>query len=402
MDLQAKNIQAKNIQTTPLVLKILCCLSVCYCLIFSHASYAHSSNQSIMKLNAKQGVLTGEWSIPLKFLDMVLNLDTDQDKKLTWEDLLLAQPRIENYLKQSVSFEQEGSELADCAINIERLMLQNLREGLALFMPFSVSCPEARSSANVVSIDYQLFFKEDPWHRGFISYQSRDIEQQWIASPEKHRFELSITKPSLFAQTWQFIAEGVWHIWIGLDHILFLIALLFPAVFFYQRQPGETSLKQRIHSRFSPMLIDTLKIVTAFTLSHSLTLGLAAFEIVTLPSVMVEVAIAASVVFSALLIWLPRWQGFRWQLAFAFGFIHGFGFANVLGDLTLPQESFALCLFAFNVGVELGQLAIVAVVLPIMYHLRKLKVYTRVAIPLAMNMIALLGVFWIFERSAVW
>ncbi len=391
-----------NIKSNTPALKILCLLSTWCFLFIANSSHAHSTNQSIMKLSESQGVLSGEWSVPLKFLDMVLDLDVEQDQKITWEEVLLAQPRLERYLNQGVSFKQNGSTTAECTISIERMMLQHLREGPALFLPFSVNCPETISRFSLVSIDYQLFFKQDPWHRGFIRYQSRDIEQQFIASPTNYRFELSESTPSLFSQTGQFITEGIWHIWIGLDHILFLIALLFPAVFFYQNQLGETALKQRIHSRFTPMLIDTLKIVTAFTLSHSMTLGLAAFEIVTLPSVMVEIAIAASVVFSALLIWLPRWQGFRWQLAFAFGFIHGFGFANVLGDLTLPQESFALCLFAFNVGVELGQLAIVAIVLPLMYCLRNLKVYTQVGIPLAMNMIALLGMFWIIERSAAW
>ncbi len=396
------SLQTKSIKSKHPVLKILCFLIAWSVLSFSSASHAHSTNQSIMKLNESQGKLTGEWSIPLKFLDMVLDLDAEQDKHITWEEILLAQPRIEKHLKQAVSFKQEGSLITDCEINIERLMLQNLREGLALFLPISISCPESISSTSLVSIDYQLFFNEDPWHRGFISYQSRDIEQQWIASPKNYRFEFSDSRSSLLSQTRQFIAEGVWHIWIGLDHILFLIALLFPAVFFYQKQSGEAPLKQHIHRRFKPMLTDTFKIVTAFTLSHSLTLGLAAFNVVTLPAVLVEIAIAASVVFSALLIWLPRWQRYRWQLAFAFGFIHGFGFANVLADLTLPQESFALCLFAFNIGVELGQLAIVAVVLPIMYCLRNLKVYTQVGIPLAMSMIALIGVFWIYERSLAW
>lgn len=387
-----------NIKSNTPTLKVLYLLSAWSFLFLSSTSQAHSTNQSIMQLSESHGILSGKWSVPLKFLDMVLDLDAEQDQKITWEEVLLAQPRIENHLKQAVSFKQ-GSLRTDCAINIERLMLQNLREGLALFIPFSVSCTDAISSRHLVSIDYQLFFNEDPWHRGFISYQSGEVEKHWIASANNYQFELSDTSPSSLSQMRQFIVEGIWHIWIGLDHILFLIALLFPAVFLYQNQIGEAPLKQSTHSRFTPMFTDTLKIVTAFTLSHSLTLGLAAFNIVNLPAVIVEIAIAASVVFSALLIWLPKWQKYRWQIAFAFGFIHGFGFANVLGDLTLPQESFALCLFAFNVGVEMGQLAIVAVVLPLMYSLRNLKIYTQVGIPLSMSAIALVGVFWIFERS---
>lgn len=378
-------------------LRILCFLAA-WCLL-PIESYAHSSNQSILKLSEKQSTLSGEWSIPLKFLDMILDLDTNHDQKILWEEVLLSQPRIENYLKQALNFKQEGSETGNCTLDFERLMLQDLREGLALYVPFTVTCPQPVSNTNFVSIDYQLFFNADPWHRGFIYYQSGNIEQQWIASPNKYEFKLSNKKPSRLSQIQMFIIEGVWHIWIGLDHILFLIALLFPSVFCYQNQHGKAPLIPSIHKRFSPMFSDTLKIVTAFTLSHSLTLGLAAFNIMNLPPALVEIAIAASVVLSALLIWLPRWQQFRWQIAFAFGFIHGFGFANVLGDLTLPQESFALCLFAFNIGVELGQLVIVALVLPLMFSIRNLKIYTKVMIPVAMNLIAIVGLFWIYDRS---
>ena len=112
------------------------------------------------------------------------------------------------------------------------------------------------------------------------------------------------------------------------------------------------------------------KVVTAFTVAHSITLSLAALGVISLPSRLVESAIAASVVLAALNNVCPVVYGGRWIIAFCFGLIHGFGFASVLTDLGLPQDSLLLALVAFNLGVELGQLAIVAVFLPIAYALR--------------------------------
>ena len=116
---------------------------------------------------------------------------------------------------------------------------------------------------------------------------------------------------------------------------------------------------------FKAAFADVFKVVTAFTVAHSITLSLAALGVISLPSRLVESAIAVSVVLAALNNVRSVVYGGRWIIAFCFGLIHGFGFASVLTDLGLPQESMLLALVAFNLGVELGQLAIVAVFLPL-------------------------------------
>ena len=165
------------------------------------------------------------------------------------------------------------------------------------------------------------------------------------------------------------------HIWAGFDHILFLLSLLLPAVLVpsadFRRGVGR-------RSRASETAFwDVLKVVTAFTVAHSITLSLATLGVVSLPSRLVESAIAASVVLAALNNIRPVVHGGRWIIAFCFGLIHGFGFASVLADLGLPQGSLLLALVAFNLGVELGQLAIVAVFLPLAYALRDTLFYRR-------------------------
>ena len=180
---------------------------------------------------------------------------------------------------------------------------------------------------------------------------------------------------------WGFVQLGVEHIWTGYDHLLFLFALLIVCRSFRS----------------------IAAIVTCFTLAHSLTLACATLGWVSLPSRFVEPAIAASIVFvGAENLWRrgeePRG---RWALTFAFGLIHGFGFASVLRDLGVGErgEGIAVPLVTFNLGVELGQIAISAVVLPIVWQLRKRPWFVRRAVPVLSVVVALAGLYWFFERT---
>jgi hypothetical protein len=142
-----------------------------------------------------------------------------------------------------------------------------------------------------------------------------------------------------------------------------------------------------------------LKVVTAFTLAHSITLTLAALGVVSLPSRVVESVIAASVVLAALDNLWGRLERRRWAMAFAFGLVHGFGFASVLADLGLPQDALVLALVGFNVGVELGQLAIVLVFLPVAFALRATAFYQVGVLKGGSIVIALLAAWWFAERA---
>src|SRR5262249_22796523 len=148
-----------------------------------------------------------------------------------------------------------------------------------------------------------------------------------------------------------FVREGVWHIWLGVDHILFLTCLILPAVF-QRRGRWQAADSLRDVAR------EVFEIVTAFTLAHSITLVISAVGLVRLPSRFVETAIALSVVAAAVNN-LVRAIDARWAVAFALGLLHGFGFSSVLVDLGLPSKELIGALLGFNVGVELGQAAVV-------------------------------------------
>src|SRR5438552_1385597 len=151
-------------------------------------------------------------------------------------------------------------------------------------------------------------------------------------------------------------------------------------------------------SPFRSALISVFKIVTAFTLAHSVTLSLAALKIVHLNSRLVEVIIALSVAFAALNNIFAVLPDFGWVIAFSFGFIHGFGFANVLADLGLERGNLAAPLIGFNSGVELGQLAVVGIFLPLAFKLRSLRFYRVGVFKFGSLFITALAAIWAWER----
>jgi hypothetical protein len=189
------------------------------------------------------------------------------------------------------------------------------------------------------------------------------------------------------------VVEGTWHIWIGFDHILFLLALLLPAVLVRAGRDWTPTPSLRRAGT------EVLKVVTAFTLAHSITLSLAVLGFVSLPSRVVESVIAASVVLAALNNLRGTVDRRRWVMAFAFGLVHGFGFASVLADLGLPQGALALALVGFNLGVEIGQLAIVAVFLPIAFALRATAFYRVGVLRFGSLLVALLAAWWFVQRA---
>jgi hypothetical protein len=190
----------------------------------------------------------------------------------------------------------------------------------------------------------------------------------------------------------RFVGEGAWHVLIGYDHIAFVLLLLLPSVLRAQggRWHGATRLAQ--------VTRDIVTIVTAFTLAHSVTLALAVTDTVRLPSQPVEIAIAASIAIAALINLLPRLAPLRLPVAFAFGLVHGFGFANVLAELDPGGTGLLALLAGFNVGVELAQLGIVALVLPFIYMARGTRWYAGSVMPLGSCALGAAGLVWLLQR----
>ena len=283
---------------------------------------------------------------------------------------------------------------AACAITVPQQLVDHHTDGAYTVLQLQVSCPQPLTQLNQLTLGYSLFADIDPQHRGLLKLSAGGRTRTAVFSPDKPQQSFAVTEPaSWFAQFIDYGREGIWHIWIGFDHILFLLALLLPSVLVWHKPRWQAA------SGFAPSFWEVAKIVTAFTLAHSITLSLATLGWVSLPSRLVESAIAASVVLAALNNVWPVFQGRRWLVAFCFGLIHGFGFASVLADLGLPQDALLLALVGFNLGVECGQLAIVAVFLPLAYSLRAHWVYQRLIFIGGSLVIAALAAVWLLERA---
>ena len=152
-------------------------------------------------------------------------------------------------------------------------------------------------------------------------------------------------------------------------------------------------------SKLRPALVYVIKIVTLFTIAHSVTLSLAALDVVRLPSRLVESVIAISIAVAAADILFPIFRGRIWLVVFAFGLFHGFGFAAILADLGIPSSYLLHSLLAFNLGVEMGQIAIIALVLPILYTLRKQAFYPRYVLNLGAVLLVVISLRWFAERA---
>jgi len=181
---------------------------------------------------------------------------------------------------------------------------------------------------------------------------------------------------------------------VGYDHILFLLSLLLTSVLVRQLGQWQAANNSTV------VLMDSIKVVSAFTVAHSITLSLVVLGVISLPAKWVESMIALSVILAALNNLYPIFTDKRWLMVFVFGLIHGFGFANVLQALQFNQPSLLAALAGFNLGVEFGQLVIVVLFIPIAYVLRATKSYQTLGVKVGSLCIGVFGVVWLVERVA--
>jgi hypothetical protein len=342
-------------------------------------AHAHKPSDSYLALEAEGAALRGQWDIALRDLEYAIGLDADGDGAITWGELRAKHADIAAYALARLALRADGRL---CALEPTGHLVDDHTDGAYAVLRFSAQCSAERPGE--VEIEYRLFADLDPTHRGLLRARLGGEVVTGVLGPDQPRLALRAEGRSGEEQFLDYAREGVWHIWIGFDHVLFLVSLLLPSVL--------------AAPRFAPALWDVVKVVTAFTVAHSITLALAALAVVSLPSRLVESAIAASVVLAALNNLRPVVLSGRWLVAFGFGLVHGFGFASVLADLGLPQDSLLVALVGFNLGVECGQLALVALFLPLAYALRHTWLYRRMILVGGSAAIALVAAIWMIER----
>jgi hypothetical protein len=370
-------------------------------IVFGTVTWAHKASDSYLQVDAGDKGLTVRWDIALRDLDAALDIDTDEDGKLTWREVKIAWPRIEAYSIARLKIE-------GCALHPTGRALERRNDGAYAVMFLASDC--ALLQAPVIT--YSLLREVDPTHRGIakILQRGRPLVLSMLdpmhatggvpgaGEPINSTAAKSGTEsaPGTFAPAgaWGFLREGIRHILTGYDHVLFLLCLLLPSVM--RRTPNGW----RPVAKLSEAVWPVVGIVSAFTVAHSITLGLAATKLVSMPPKFIEPAIAVTIILAALDNVWPIFPVKRVVVTFFFGLIHGFGFAGVLAELNLPTAAFAWALLQFNVGLELGQLLIVVCVTALLFLLRQRPRYRSLVIRGGSFAAIFVGMLWLVERTA--
>ena len=339
-------------------------------------AWAHKPSDAQVRLAVHDAQITGALSVAVRDLDAALTLDADGDGEITWRELSDAGPRIDAYVATRLAFAGDGQ---PCPLQLDRAGIAELSDGAYWVIPLTARCPR---HPDALAITYRLLFDVDAQHRGLVHLGSQTLI---VASGDPVR--ATVDGATSFAS---FVTDGIFHIWHGLDHCLFLLCLILPAVF--QRPDARWQAADSLRT----VCREVFEIVTAFTLAHSITLVVSAIGLLSVPSRIIETAIALSVVAAAVNN-LVRAIDARWAVAFALGLLHGFGFSAVLLDLGLPSHELIGALLGFNLGVELGQAAIVLVLLPLLYLIRRTLAYQALLWG-GSGLAGLIAAFWSYQR----
>lgn len=371
--------------------------ALCFVLLFAivEPSFAHKPSDSYLTVTQGRSpvALDVRWDIALRDLNQAIGLDVNANGEITWGELRGRTAAVTQYAVSRLEIEGGArGQHASCPLDFRQIQFDEHVDGGYAVLRFSAACP---FPASQLTVRYGLLFDIDPNHRGLVDVVYRSSNNARVLSKEHPSATLDMIAPAGRAQQVRaFLGEGIWHIWHGYDHILFLLTLLLPAVVTYRngRWEARASLREA--------LLDVTKVVTAFTVAHSITLSLAVNGVISLPSRLVESAIALTVLLGALNNLFPVVRERRWAVAFAFGLIHGLGFASVLNDFGLQHWQLGLALIGFNLGVEAGQLAIVLVLVPLAYRARTTRFYRLAFMPAGAVAISCLALYWLAARAS--
>jgi hypothetical protein len=348
---------------------------------------AHVASNSFLSMHVEGSRIDGALELAVRDAEIAVGLDGNRDGQVTWGEVVAAQSTLRVYLRRHLRL---SAPQGLCALQFGAVQINERADGNYLWQPFTAVCPAV---LHQLSIEYSLLTDEDPSHRGLLTLAAQGVAQTGVLGGAQRVQQFDLNHPSIWYAFVEYLQAGIWHIWSGIDHLLFLLSLLLPAVL-VRRKRHWAAVPQA-----APALLNILKVVTAFTLAHSLTLSLAALDIIRLPSRLTESVIAASIIVAALNNVFPLVTEARWRIAFAFGLLHGFGFATVLSEMGLPRGARLVSLVAFNLGVEVGQLAVVLTIMPLVYIVRSTRFYQGALMPWGSTGIAGLALVWLIQRA---
>lgn len=352
-----------------------------FCLsLFSGPGVAHEASSSYLYW---QDSAPKQLRLDIALSDLLSNtfLRADASGKLHWQTLLEAEAQLAKVIEADIRVLQSTGRCASKAA----------LEGLTEYDNTTFSVWQLEWVCPASNINYRLFANDDALHRALVTTQREHAEQLSVLSPSNPHLDLLDTAP-LTDILWQFIIQGVLHMWLGLDHVLFLLTLLMLAF-----SPGRGADGTPENRPVRQLIL----VITSFTIAHSITLVMSSLSLIQMSSRTVETLIAVSIIVSALKVLRPGNPINTLAISFGFGLLHGLGFSGVLSELLTQTPSKLTALFGFNVGVELGQLCIVLATFPIMLRLQKSPNLMTTSFRTSAIAIALAGAYWAADRSGI-
>ncbi|WP_185806962.1 HupE/UreJ family protein [Bacillus sp. HMF5848] len=343
----------------------------------SYSVSAHALSASFGTLEITENEASFTFSIDELSVIESVNLDQNNDGKLSTEEVSSATSAINEWIGRNLTIQVNGMTQR---LSITNMMLEPKNDLTVLTSSFTFPVSDASETITIVDNFYKDS-KDNTTYTHFLSIKQGDSTNEFLFKGDNRELNVELaTAAGEEVQVsgnpwWQFFVLGMEHIITGYDHLLFLFALLL----------ARQTFKQLV------------MVVTSFTVAHSITLTLGYLNIFVLPGRFVESVIALSICYVAIENIFRKEVKNRWGLTFAFGLIHGLGFAGLLSEMTIPKSHLVASLLSFNLGIEVIQIALVAILIPILTRVQKLAKYTKY-VQYGSAAIILIGAYWVVER----
>jgi hydrogenase/urease accessory protein HupE len=337
--------------------------------IASAGVFAHALSVSYAQFTIQDRTVSAIVRLPMDDVDLLLRLDRDLDGRVSAAELDASKDALRAYVDKHLQIRSAGVTLAGVVIRVVPWRDSAAVQYLEADVDYAASRPVGR-----VSIRSDFLTELYPAHKTIGEVRIGGRSEQFVFEPTRV-YEGRVSERGTWRSAASFVRLGIEHILTGYDHILFLFGLLLIG----------TGLKNLIAT------------VTSFTVAHSATLAIATLGVVQPVPWMIEAAIALSIAyigFENLFVRNPR---YRWKITFLFGLVHGFGFATVLRHMELPRAGLVVSLFSFNIGVEIGQIAIVSLIYPLLMVMAR-SAYRPLITRVASAGIAAVGLVWFYQR----
>lgn len=367
-----------------------------FLLLLASVASAHRTGEGYLYITATEDSLGGNVQATLADLNEAVPMDDDGDGEITVEEHEAHEEEVRQYIADRIAVGTEGR---DFPLRFTERQYIKLRWAIFVLLKFEVEV--GGPIPDEIEGEYRLLFDVLPEHRGLLLIERNDrigLEENEsihsaVFSPSEPRHALDLNEEIVAFGLIPYLKHGVQHILHGTDHVLFILALLMVSVL-RREGTGWSPVPA-----FRPALINVIKVITLFTIAHSITLSAAALGWIDLSPRIVESIIALSVLAAAVNNIRPFFGDWTWGVVFAFGLFHGMGFASVLTHLKPYPNALVKALLGFNLGVEVGQVAIILLAFPVLYALRNKPFYAKALLPVGSGLIALLAAVWFAERA---